>query len=147
MKRPLIVTAVIELGAGVALLCFPSATVALLLGSPLDTPTALTLGRLAGTALFALGVACWLAQYDAQSCAARGFVSAMVLYNLGYPRRCRHSVAAAGGHRIVVGRCSSRRDDHLVHHASCEKANTDQLTQQIEIEGNRTIKPIRLIAI
>jgi hypothetical protein len=37
----------------------------------------------AGTALFALGVACWLAQYDAQSCAARGLVSAMVLYNLG----------------------------------------------------------------
>jgi hypothetical protein len=33
MKRLLIVTAVIELGAGVALLCFPSATVALLLGS------------------------------------------------------------------------------------------------------------------
>jgi len=83
MKRLLIVTAGIELGAGVALLCFPSATVTLLLGSGLDTPAAVALGRLAGAALFALGVACWLAQYDAQSCAARGLVSAMVLYNLG----------------------------------------------------------------
>jgi hypothetical protein len=83
MKRLLIVTAGIELGAGVALLCFPSATVTLLLGSGLDTPAAVTLGRVAGAALFALGVACWLAQYDAQSRAARGLVSAMVLYNLG----------------------------------------------------------------
>jgi hypothetical protein len=40
-------------------------------------------GRVAGVALLALGVACWLAQHDAQSCAARGLVSAMVLYNLG----------------------------------------------------------------
>jgi hypothetical protein len=71
------------LGAGVALLCFPSATVALLLGSLLDTPAAMNLARVAGAALFALGVACWLAHYDAQSRAAKGLVSAMVLYNLG----------------------------------------------------------------
>ena len=83
MKRLLIVTAVIELGVGVALLCLPSATVTLLLGSGLDTPAAVALGRVAGAALFALGVACWLTQYDVQSCAARGLVSAMVLYNLG----------------------------------------------------------------
>ena len=83
MKRLLIVTAIIELGVGLALLCFPSATVTFLLGSGLDTPAAVALGRVAGAALFALGVACWLAQYDAQSCTARGLVSAMVLYNLG----------------------------------------------------------------
>ena len=83
MKRLLIVTAIIELGVGLALLCFPSATVTFLLGSGLDTPAAVALGRVAGAALFALGVACWLAQYDAQSCAARGLVNAMVLYNLG----------------------------------------------------------------
>jgi hypothetical protein len=83
MKRLLIVTAVIEAGAGVALLCFPSATVNLLLGSGLDTSPAVTLGRVAGAALLALGIACWFAQYDAQGCAARGLVSAMVLYNLG----------------------------------------------------------------
>jgi len=83
MKILLAVTAVIEVGAGLALMCIPSAVVELLLGSPLDTPAAVSLGRLAGTALFALGVASLLAQHDAQSCAARGLVSAMVLYNLG----------------------------------------------------------------
>jgi len=83
MKKLLVVTAVVEVGAGLALLCCPSATVALLLGSGLDTPAALTLGRIAGAALFALSVACWLAHYDAQSSAASGLVSAMAFYNFG----------------------------------------------------------------
>jgi hypothetical protein len=83
MKTLHTVTAVIEAGAGVALGCFPSAMVALLLGSPLDTPAAVTLGRLTGAALLALGVACWLARDDTQSRAARGLVAAMVVYNLG----------------------------------------------------------------
>ena len=99
MKRLLVVTAVIELGAGVALLCCPSATVKLLLGSPLDSAAALTLGRVAGAALFALGVACWLAYYDAESCAARGLASAMVLYNIGVAV----ILGAAGIHSQPVG--------------------------------------------
>jgi hypothetical protein len=77
------VMAVMELGAGLALLCCPSATAALLVGAPLEAPAALTVGRVGGAGLLALGVACWLARGDTQSRAARGLVSAMVLYNLG----------------------------------------------------------------
>jgi hypothetical protein len=77
------VTAVLEAGAGAALMCVPSLTVALLLGAPLDTSAAVALGRLAGAALLALGVANWLAQYDHASRAARGLAGAMVVYNLG----------------------------------------------------------------
>ncbi len=83
MKALYTLTAVTEVGAGLALICYPSAIVALLLGSPLDTPAAVTLGRVAGAALFALGIACWLARADVQSRAARGVVTAMLLYNLG----------------------------------------------------------------
>jgi hypothetical protein len=83
MSRLLKLTALIEAATGFGLIVIPSVVVRLLLGSPLDTSAAVTLGRVAGAALLALGVACWLAQYDAQSCAARGLVSAMVLYNLG----------------------------------------------------------------
>jgi hypothetical protein len=83
MKKLLISTAVIELGAGLALAFSPSVAVRLVLGSPLDSAAAVALGRLAGAALLALGLACWLASRDAESRAARGVVTAMTLYNLG----------------------------------------------------------------
>ena len=75
-------TAVIELGAGLALLCCPSATVVLLVAAPLEIPTALTVVRVGGAGLFALGVACWLARGDTQSRAARGLVAATLFYNV-----------------------------------------------------------------
>jgi hypothetical protein len=76
-------TAVIEGGAGLALLCLPSAAVDLLLGAPLEAPAALAAARIAGIALLTLGVACWLARDDFHSAAARGLVVSMSLYNLG----------------------------------------------------------------
>jgi hypothetical protein len=73
----------IEGGAGVVLLCLPSAAAVLLLGKPLEAPAALTVARIGGTGLLTLGAAFWLARGDAQSRAARGLVAAVVLYNLG----------------------------------------------------------------
>ena len=81
MKTLQTATAILEAGTGVALLGFPSAVVTLLLGSGLDEPAAVILGRLAGAALLTLGIACWFVRADAQSRAARGLVSAMFGYN------------------------------------------------------------------
>lgn len=83
MKRLLTATAVIELGAGLALLGFPSAASRLLLGVPLEGPAGSVVARVGGAGLLALGTACWLARIDARSRAARGVVGAMLLYNLG----------------------------------------------------------------
>jgi len=76
-------TAVIEVGAGLALLCAPSAAAALLLGRPLEAPAALTVARVGGAGLLTLGLACWLARGDIQSLAAKALVTAMVVYNFG----------------------------------------------------------------
>ena len=81
MKRLLTLTALIEVPAGLALLAVPTAVVRLLLGLEISGAS-VPLARVAGAALLTLGVACWLAQSDAQSYAARGLVSAMLLYNL-----------------------------------------------------------------
>ena len=76
-------TAVIEAGAGLALLCLPAAAAKLLLGTPLQEPAAFTVARVGGAGLLTLGIACWLARSDTQSSAARGLTTAMVVYNLG----------------------------------------------------------------
>jgi len=70
-------------GIGVGLLIVPSLVTQVLLGTTLDTPASLSVARVAGAALLTIAIACWLARYDAQSCAARGIGSAMVFYNLG----------------------------------------------------------------
>jgi hypothetical protein len=49
----------------------------------LDTPAGVALARVAGLALVALAVACWLARHDSQSRAGRGVLVAMFIYNAG----------------------------------------------------------------
>lgn len=83
MKSLLLVTALLEAGIGTGLLAAPSIVAQLLLGATLDAPAAVTVARVAGAALLALGVGCWLAAFDPQSSAARGVMIAMVLYNVG----------------------------------------------------------------
>ena len=82
MSRLLKLTAIIEAATGLGLMAVPSVVARLLLGSPLDTSAAVMLGRIAGAALLALGVACWLARDDTQSRATRGLVVAMLMYNI-----------------------------------------------------------------
>jgi hypothetical protein len=77
MKPLLIVTAVLEAGIGIGLLAVPSAIAQVLFGVPLDGPAALTVARVGGAALLALGVACWLARAH-----GRVLVVAMLFYNV-----------------------------------------------------------------
>ena len=82
MNLLLKLTAIIEAATGLGLIAAPAIVVRLLLAAEISGAT-IPLGRVAGVALLALGVASWLASYDEQSCAARGLLSAMVLYNFG----------------------------------------------------------------
>ena len=77
------VTGALEAATGLALLVAPSTLVELLLGAAPGTPAGLTVSRMAGVAVLALGAACWLARDDAANRAAKGLIAAMLLYNVG----------------------------------------------------------------
>ena len=75
-----VVTAVMEVGAGLALVVAPALVIGLLF-SPSEIQTAVAIARLAGVALLSLGAACWWARHDDDSAASRALVSGLLIYN------------------------------------------------------------------
>jgi hypothetical protein len=83
MKTLFTVTAAIESGTGLIMITSPSVLAGILLGSSLDGPVALTIARIAGVAIFALGAASWLNRNYEQRKTARGLVAALMIFNIG----------------------------------------------------------------
>jgi hypothetical protein len=81
-KSLLSVTGAVEAVTGLALLAAPLIVVELLLGAGPGTAAGVTVSRVAGLAVLALGIACWLGRQDATGRAANGLVLAMLLYNV-----------------------------------------------------------------
>lgn len=77
-----IVTAAIELGAGLTLLAAPAVVIRLLFGSAAEVFPAVGIVRLTGIALLSLGAACWWARNDQRSAASSALVGAMLIYNV-----------------------------------------------------------------
>jgi hypothetical protein len=80
-KYLLIVTALGEGVTGVALLAAPAVVFLLLLGVESAAPEALVVSRVAGGALMAIGVACWLARND-RGPAQRGVLTGVLIYDV-----------------------------------------------------------------
>lgn len=80
----LIVTALLEFGAGLLLLVAPSFFAHVLLGEDLMSPPALVVARITGSALLTLGVVCWFERRGERRTQV-GLVAGMLLYNLAVP--------------------------------------------------------------
>jgi hypothetical protein len=84
LKTLLIVKSAVEILAGLAFALFPGELFLILLGTPLDSPAGLYAFRMFGAAIFAIGLACWLANDDSESVASRGLIMAMLLYDVAF---------------------------------------------------------------
>jgi hypothetical protein len=76
------VTAVIEAGTGLMSLVRPSAPLALLLGVTQAAPETIFTVRLLGTALTAIGVACWLGRSDGFGPSQLGLIAGAFVYDV-----------------------------------------------------------------
>ena len=101
MKRFLTLTAIIEAATGLALIAVPAIIVRMLLGAEI-AGASIPLGRVAGAALLALGVACWLARDDTQSRTARGLVVAMLIYNIAATAVLAFAGIGLGLHGVLL---------------------------------------------
>ena len=82
-KQLFIVTALVEAGAGLALLAMPDWPFALLLGVDRAAPEAMFMARIAAAALLAISVACWMARNDHRTPAQFGLLIGLLVYNVG----------------------------------------------------------------
>ena len=80
-KSLLIVSAVVEMGAGFLFLIAPSPTAKLLLGAGLVSPESMLVGRVAGAALLSIGLICWVEGNRDRSASAIGLVAGLLVYN------------------------------------------------------------------
>jgi hypothetical protein len=78
----LVASAVLELAAGVALLVAPTLMAELLLGGGLASPQSALVGRIAGAALLAIGLTCWLERDRDETDERTGLVAGLLIYNL-----------------------------------------------------------------
>lgn len=74
----LVVTALGEAATGLLLLVQPSLMLSILLGIGTAAPETLLIGRIAGAALLAFGVACWAGRRDNR----RGLLTAVLIYDI-----------------------------------------------------------------
>jgi hypothetical protein len=79
----LIVSAALELGAGLGLLVVPAVLIRLLFGPAVDVVPAAGMARVAGVALLSLAAACWWARDGERGAATTAIVGAMLIYNAG----------------------------------------------------------------
>jgi hypothetical protein len=102
IKNLLLVSALLEAVAGIALMASPSLPVSLLLGASLDTIGGLAAARVAGAALVSLGVACWLACDDGQSRAGRAVIAALLVYDIAVAVVLAHANLRLGATGIAL---------------------------------------------
>jgi hypothetical protein len=77
----LIVTALGEVGTGLLVILLPSVAFALLLGTNQASPEATFFARIAGAALLAIGIACWLGRNDTPGPAQLGLIAGVLVYD------------------------------------------------------------------
>jgi hypothetical protein len=119
MKSLLVTTAGIEMGAGLALLCCPSPAVLFLIGAPLEAPVGLTVARIGGAGLLALGFTCWTARNDSQSRTARGLIVAMIFYDVAAAAILAFAAIGFGLHGLALWPAAVLHTAMLVWSAVC----------------------------
>jgi hypothetical protein len=77
----LLITAILEAATGLCLLFVPAVLFAVLLGLDHATIEAIFVGRLAGAALLAIGIASWIARADTRTPAQLGLLTGILIYD------------------------------------------------------------------
>jgi hypothetical protein len=77
----LVCAAVIEIITGIGLLLAPVLLIQILLGAEINDPVVVTIARVGGSAIIAIGIMCWQARKDQQGTGLKALTSGLLVYN------------------------------------------------------------------
>jgi hypothetical protein len=101
LTTPLLVaSAAVELATGTALLLAPALAAQLLLGGGLASPRSALVGRIAGAALLAIGLTCWLERDRDEAGERRSLVAGLLIYNLSVAGLLAEAAIIDGMHAL-----------------------------------------------
>ena len=103
----LTVTALFEGATAIALLIVPQTLIQLLFEVAINEPIGILVAQIAGSALFAIAIACWLARKYAKEPSTRGLLLALLFYNITVPLLLAYgalyySLISAGGILVAI---------------------------------------------
>jgi hypothetical protein len=78
----LTLTAILEMLTGIGLILAPALLIRILLGAEMNDPVVFTISRVGGSAIFSLGIACWLAQKTPPGLGTKALITGMLCYNI-----------------------------------------------------------------
>ena len=78
----LVITAILEILTGMGLILVPGLLIRILLGADINDPVVFTITRVGGSAILALGFACWQARNEPSGRGLRALVAGMLVYNI-----------------------------------------------------------------
>ncbi len=137
-KLFLLITALVEAATGLCFLFLPAVLFAVLLGLDNATVDAIFVGRIAGAALFAIGIASWMARIDTRTAAQLGLLTGILIYNvaasmlLAFAGTVLKMIGvllwpAVGVHAILAVWCiSCMRPDSIAGHSRSKKGEIGQ---------------------
>lgn len=131
-KLLLVVTAVLELATGIAMLIAPSFVAELLLGAGLDSPESMVVARVAGAAIVSIGLTCWLSKDGGGP--RTGLVVGLLAYNVSIPVLFIHAAVAERMHGVALWPATVLHSVLAIWCIACLRSK-DQNGKQIQSEA------------
>lgn len=78
----LTVTAILEIPFAIALFLAPSLVTHILLGAELRDPVASVIARVGGSAIFSIGLMCWLVRKEQNNVSLKALILGLQIYNI-----------------------------------------------------------------
>jgi hypothetical protein len=140
-KLLLLTTAFVEVATGLCLLVLPAVLLTILLGTEHATGDALFVGRIAGVAVLAIGIASWMARSDAFTPAQLGLLTGILIYDAAASMLLAFAGSVLEMNGVLLWPAVALHAILALWCLSCLRSDSAVTNSHAEVVDRRTPKP------